>query len=152
MGDWRDTCFFWMGTLNDEPSEADDGAPEHKRVCWRGRWVGVEHSVCPTEPSTGQFDASVNQFQMYSDPVAGGVALLRHGPAEVRWSKGWYLLDNGAGLEKFQDVEHVCHLVPFGRDAEATTEGPVATMCVAAKVRRPLPATRRDAFTPIEFI
>lgn len=109
----------------------------------------MEHSVCPTEPSAGQFDASVNQFQMYSDPVAGGVALLRHGPAEVRWSKGWYLLDNGAGLEKFQDVEHVCHLVPFGRDAEATTEGPIATMCVAAKVRRPLPATRRDAFTPI---
>lgn len=84
MPSWRDTLFFWQGSLQ--------GAE------WGGRWVGVVSAAATAgAPSAREFAESANTFDVTLEAGDGGAFCAKPGAeAEATAGKG-YLLDQGDG-------------------------------------------------------
>jgi len=95
--DWKETLFIWKGLLN--CVERDGG---EKTLDWRGSWVGTEDATAAF-PRDDEFDSSENKFELVTLSVD-----ISRDECTIQGSfvGGFYLLDNGNGLEKFADNKH----------------------------------------------
>lgn len=81
--DWRSPIFYWRGTI----SGVSDNV-------WSGTWVASENGL----PADAEFDASNTTFRLESKTPLG--------PDAAGEFTGKYKLDQGDGLQDFEDVYH----------------------------------------------
>jgi len=99
--DWRQSLFFWRGSVR-----LADGAAF--TLLWEGSWVSstVEDGL----PPDASFSASPCTFSCAAElPQPGSGAPLRLealAGARFALSASSYLLDNGDGLQRFEDEQH----------------------------------------------
>ena len=139
--DWRQTLFHWRGELRYAPP-APPAVPVGT-LTWSGSWVGRAASFDP--PSSDEFAASPNTFELTSSVQAERTEGIGHGPPAtecLRASDGvlpaWpymlcglcggftgeYLLDDGDGLKPTQDELHQFRVACLSPD-EGTPMGTV---------------------------
>jgi len=111
--DWRLPLFFWRGCVRLADGAPSDGALAPERggslLCrWEGSWVSstVEEGL----PPDASFSASPCTFSCAAElPLPGSGAPLRlEALAGARFSfcSSSYFLDNGDGLQRFEDEQH----------------------------------------------
>lgn len=97
--DWKATMYYWRGTLSFAA----------ETLTWKGAWVGSRAGL----PPDSEFASSPNEFTLTAPAkVKGGVTLAATAaelkPAAIKGKfVGKYLLDQGDGLENFQDKAHM---------------------------------------------
>jgi hypothetical protein len=101
----------------------------------------VLDGASPIEPTGDVFTASPNAMEMTSRAGEGTLAQAAQPGGQsipLLWSDGWYLLDNGGGLEKCEDIQHECLLQPVHAqpmpEGGAADSGAAPLAVVAAKV------------------
>ena len=149
---WRDTLFYWRGELC-----VNDSHTEHGCLLWTGTWVGSDDGVLPTSE---QFAQSENTFTLHHkcdedepswemfEPDAGDLDdngeycgdLTRdcpYVPSELTF-EGFYLLDNGDGLEETADDKHTAAYDPrkVERDGAYEMTNHLVTACGATPFGR----------------
>ena len=122
--DWRTPLFFWRGTLklaatDHRSSESGGGearaesadVPRAAELVWEGAWVSA--SLEEGLPANSAFASSLSTFRCTA-PLPATAALPAGTPLSLAalacttlvLSTSSYLLDNGAGLQRFHDEAH----------------------------------------------
>ena len=102
MTDWKETLFVWKGilTINND------------NIKWKGSWVSTNDAI-NNFPTDNDFVSSDNSFILYSNTIA------KHNDdcLDIKFdNQGYYLLDNGNGLEKFSDIKHNLYCIKDNDD------------------------------------
>jgi hypothetical protein len=92
MSEWKESIFIWQGTFSITNSSIVD---------WKGTWVSTNDAINEF-PSTDDFKSSKNDFILQSNDLT-----IDETNNTMKFSfNGYYLLDNGDGLEKYHDIKH----------------------------------------------
>ena len=98
--DWKATVYYWRGTLSFAAN----------KLTWKGAWAGSRAGL----PSDSEFAASPNEFTLTAAAKVKGGVTLSANAAELKPAAGIkgkfvgkYMLDQGDGLESFQDKTHM---------------------------------------------
>lgn len=126
--DWKAPLFFWRGKLSLE------GAT----LSWDGTWV----SGMLEEGTPDTFASSASTFRG-TTPFHGPLTLTALAGATLEF-KTSYLLDNGDGLQRFEDVRHVVAFEAPDPALEAPTSSTDGAAPPAASLGAPAAAAPAD--------
>lgn len=110
MSDWRATLFVWQGEAIKVSAQ---------QILWKGAWVGTTDPV-DDFPSLSDFEESQNVFEMYLNVSStSGYTKQSYDSNDQR---NYYLLDNGEGLERYQDIHQEIYISDYHNNNSHTDD------------------------------
>ena len=101
MSDWRATLFVWQGEAIKVSAQ---------QIVWKGAWVGTTDPV-DDFPSLSDFEESQNVFEMYLN--VSSTSRYTKQSYDSNDQRNYYLLDNGEGLERYQDIHQEIYISDY---------------------------------------